>query len=245
MVRLNNKKIQISGAVVLIVIILILIGLWFKNDETIKTSQINPAETNPQGFTFFNIGANTKLTAQIRKQLRDQLGSDAVENRNPIDLEINYEGFLEAYFTDLYQLNKKLNDPPRQRVEHNTLKLRYRYTQSKNVSFDYVELEFSNFTQKPLLFKIITRKNGQEIIDAIRKKHGKPNTIKLEGDRGRTLYWEKNEDIFVISITKDRYGLVEYRIVIYFIDNIRELIQTEEANRSKEEERTRGGRKAF
>jgi len=96
----------------------------------------------------------------VKESLNKTLGDDAIERRNILDLKINYEGFLKEYFADFDNLNKKLNSPLGERVEHNTVKLMYRYMQNKTVSFDYVELVYSEYTRRPVLIKIHLKKNG-------------------------------------------------------------------------------------
>ena len=153
---------------------------------------------------------------------------------------------MQSYFKTLDQLNQRLNFPPGERVEHNIIKLRYRYAQRKQVPFKYVELIFSNYTQKPLLFKIASKKEGAFIVDTIREKHGEPKTINWEREEGRSLYWEKNKSFLIISILKDRYGDPEYHTVIYFTPNIEVLLSKEEqVARQREEAIKKKGKTAF
>ena len=153
---------------------------------------------------------------------------------------------MQNHFQTLDQLNQRLNFPPGERIEHNIIKLRYRYAQRKKVPFKDVELIFSKYTQKPLLFKISSKKEGSFIIDTIRTKHGEPKTINWEQDEGRSLYWEKDKSILVISISKDRYGDPEYHTVIYFVPNIEALLSKEEkVSRQREEEIKKKGKTAF
>ena len=105
-------------------------------------------------FTFFNLSKQSILSKSVRSDLNQKLGRDATEYRSIIDLDINYYGFLQKYFPSLYELNQNLNSPAGERIEHNTVKLMYRYARKENIPFDYVELVFSNYSQHPLLFRI-------------------------------------------------------------------------------------------
>ena len=125
-----------------------------------ETGPPRPAPEHSDSFTFFDIGKNTIISGNVRERLNKTLGDDAIERRNILDLKINYEGFLKEYFADFDNLNKKLNSPLGERVEHNTVKLMYRYMQNKTVSFDYVELVYSEYTRRPVLIKIHLKKNG-------------------------------------------------------------------------------------
>jgi len=168
---LKNKKIQIAIAVAAVLVLILIVALVDFGKKT-EISATHSAQTNPEGFTFFNLGVNSELMDSIRDELRVKLGSDAVEKWTTLDLGINYKGFVQNYFKTLDQLNQRLNFPPGERVEHNIIKLRYRYAQRKQVPFKYVELIFSNDTQKPLLFKISSQKEGAFIIDTIRENMG-------------------------------------------------------------------------
>ena len=133
-------KPKIIKTISFFVIIINLILFSVSCGDKQETAPPQPAPEHSDSFTFFDIGKNTIITGNVRDRLNKILGDDAIEPRNIIDLEINYKGFLKEYFADIDKLNKKLNSPLGERVEHNTVKLMYRYMQSKNVSFDYVEL---------------------------------------------------------------------------------------------------------
>ena len=224
---LKNKKFQIS-AIILSFVGLILIIVFvnhFKKDETRETDLSN---TEPKGFTFLNLGENTKISSGIREQLEETLGPDAIETWTPLHLTLNYKGFLEENFPKLFELNQKLNSPVGERVEHNTIQLTYRYARKKNAPFDYVELVFSNLTKKPLFFLIKSKGAGSNIRDAVIKKYGKAKTILWEDNSGRSLYWEQNRSILILSIYNDRYGHPEYQTAIYYVPSLEELVATEQ-----------------
>ena len=126
------------GAILSIVLISILMSCSDRQEN----AESGPAETNKESFTFFDLGINTPLSKRVREELGNKLGRDAIEQKSIMDLEINYKGFLNNYFPSLNELNQRLNFPPGERVEHNTVKLMYRYALKKNVPFDYVELVF-------------------------------------------------------------------------------------------------------
>ena len=244
---LKNKKFQISAGIFFVLGIIVAVVIIFAgNDYTTGNSKSVPVLNSQEGFTFFDLGFYSELTNNIRGELRNKLGSDAIERRSPLDLTINYKGFIRQYFKELDPLNQRLNFPLGERVEHNIIKLMYRYAQRKQVPFKYVELVFSGYTKKPLLFKISSKKEGSLIIDTIRAKHGEPKTINWEQEEGRSLYWEKDKSILIISILKDRYGDPEYHTVIYFTPNIEALLSKEEqVAQQREEEIKRKGKTAF
>ena len=199
-----------------------------------------------ESFTFFDLGRNSKLTEAVREQLADRLGRDAIEHRSVLDLEINYPGFLKAHFPHLDRLNQKLNFPPRERIEHNTVKLMYRYAQNKFVPFDYVELIFSNYTRTPILFRIHFKRDESGIINTLKEKYGAPKTVAWDEATGSSFYWTKAGDELVVSLVPDQFGSLEHQIVIYFTENLNQLIRTEAAEReARKQQRAKSGKSAF
>ena len=178
--------------------------------------------------------------------MKSKLGRDAIERRSILDLEINYRGFLKKYFPKIDALNQKLNSPLGERVEHNTVKLMYRYAQEKNVPFNLIELIFSDYTKTPVLFKINFKVDESNTVATLQEKYGLPQTIEWGEDNGKSLYWEKNGDVLVASRIPDRFGNIEHQIVIYFIGNLNQLVETEKKEREAQElQRAKTGKKAF
>jgi len=204
------------------------------------------AQGPSESFTFFDLGKSSRFSASVRKNLNRQLGNDAIAKRSPLDLEINYYGFLKEHFPALQALNVQLNPSTARRVEHNTVKLMYRYARKENVPFDYVELIFSDYSQHPLLFRINFQKDEANIIETLKTKYGEPLRIDWKDQNGESMYWEKNEDLFIVSLVPDQFGNPEYQIRIYFVENIKTLLATERAEKEKEEsQRAKSGKTAF
>ena len=122
----------------------------------------------------------------------------------------------------------------------------YRYAQRKDVPFHYIELLFSNYTFKPLFINIVSKKDVSEIIESIQKKYGQPLTINWQSDSGRSMHWTNKRDILMVSIATDRRGDPVYHIAIYYFDNLKELLDTEEKERhQREEKKKQAGKAAF
>jgi hypothetical protein len=208
-------------------------------DESLQTD-------TTESFTFFGLGRGTDFTKKVRDDLRDKLGRDAIERRSILNLEINQRGFLKRYFPEIAALNKRLNDPPGERVEHNTVKLMYRYARKKNVPFNYVELLFSDYSGNPLVFKINFKTDEADTIETLQEKYGQPEIIDWNDQNGQSKYWNKNGDLLIVSRIPDRFGKIEHQIVIYFVDNLKRLIDTERKEREeREQQRAKTGKKAF
>jgi hypothetical protein len=231
----KNKKFQIIS-IILSFVGLILIVVIVSNFNKKETQETHLSNKDSKGFMFFKIGEKTKLSSDVRKQLRDTLGPDAIERWNTLDLNLNYKGFLKKYFPGLYELNERLNSPVGERVEHNTIQLTYRYARKKDAPFDYVNLVFSNLTKKPLFFFIKSKRAGSDILDAITEKYGEAKTIHWDDKSGRSLYWEKNRSILIISISDDRYGHPEYQTAIYYVPSLEELVFTEQQKTKHQQE---------
>jgi len=203
-------------------------------------------QAQSDSFTFFDLGKNSRLSKSIRNDLRQRLGRDAIEGRGIIDLEINYYGFLDQYFSSLNELNRQLNTPPGERIEHNIVKLMYRYARKKNLPFDYVELLFSNYSQHPLLFRINFKKDEANIVQALKSKYDDPRLIDWKNKGGQSMYWDKNNDILVVSLVPDQFGNPEYQISIFFVENIKALLKTESDEKERQEsQRAKSGKTAF
>jgi hypothetical protein len=211
-----------------------------------ESAETIPATVNPESFTFFELGTNTKLTEHVRKDLGKKIGRDAIERRSTLDLDTNYEGFIKKHLPKINELNRKLNFPPGERVEHNTVKLMYRYAQRENAPFDYVELVFSEYTKTPLLFKINFQKDETGIVETLKTKYGPPQVIDWKEENGKSMVWRKNMDLLLVSLVPDQFGHHGYQIVIYFVQNLKQLIEIEKNELKKiEEQRAKSGKTAF
>ncbi len=242
----GKKSIASKTALYAFLIIVLIPVLLSCSDSQEPDNSTAPAAVMPESFTFFDLGINSRLNKKVRKELGNKLGRDAIEQRSIMDLEIHYKGFLNHYFPDLDELNQRLNFPPGERVEHNTVKLMYRYAQKKNVPFDYVELVFSNYTQTPILFKINFREDEAGILKTLETKYGQPQVVRWKEENGSSMYWIKNGDFLIISLVPDQFGNPTYQIVIYFVKNLEQLIATEkDEQKEKSLERTQSGKTAF
>ena len=229
-----------------VLVMALTILMFFSCGEKKEPAGNQRIPVQPDSFTFFDLGINSRLTKDIRNDLRQRLGRDAFEGHGIIDLEINYYGFLGQYFSSLYELNRELNSPPRERVEHNIVKLMYRYARKQNLPFDYVELIFSDYSQLPLLFRINFQKDEANIVQALKSKYGEPRLIDWKNKGGQSMHWDKNNDILIVSLVPDQFGNPEYQIRIFFVENIKALLKTEAAEKEKQErQRARSGKTAF
>ena len=221
--------------------------LFFFSCGEKKESAENQTDQVPSdSFTFFDLGGQSTLSKSVRNDLKQRLGRHAIEHRSIIDLDINFYGFLKKYFPSLYELNQNLNSPAGERIEHNTVKLMYRYARKENVPFDYVELVFSNYSQHPLLFRINFQKDEANIIETLKSKYGDPRLIDWKDKNGQSMYWGKNNDLLIVSLVPDQFGNPEYQIRIYFVENIKALLATESAEKQKAgSQRAKSGKTAF
>ena len=220
--------------------------LFFSCGEKKEPAKDQRVQVQSDSFTFFDLGKNSRLSKSIRNDLRQRLGREAIEGRGIIDLEINFYGFLEQYFSSLNELNRQLNSPTGERVEHNIVKLMYRYARKENLPFDYVELLFSNYSQLPLLFRINFKKDDANIVQALKSKYGDPRLIDWKNKGGQSMYWDKNIDILIVSLVPDQFGNPEYQIRIFFVENIEALLKTESAEKEQQKsQRARSGKTAF
>jgi len=182
----------------------------------------------PASFSFFDVDVNTPLSRELRKRLGDILGDAAISNQNIMDLSLNLEpDFLESYFPRLDQLNRLLNSPPGERVEHNTTKITYRYAVKKNLPFTYVELLFSKYTRMPLIIRVLFKTDTLNIHTSLEEKYGSPMEIPWKQENGRSLFWKKNDDFLFYCFVPNQFGIPEYRVTIYFTHRIASLLEME------------------
>jgi hypothetical protein len=220
--------------------------LFFSCGEKQEPAKDPGTGAQSESFTFFDLGKNSTLSKNIRNDLQQRLGRYAIEGRGIVDLEINYYGFLEQYFSQLNELNRALNSPVGERIEHDIVKLMFRYARKENLPFDYVELLFSNYSQRPLLFRINFKKDEANIIQTLKSKYGSPLQIDWKNKGGQSMYWKKDNDILIHSLVPDQFGNPGNQIRIFFVDNIKSLLAAERAEREeRKSQRTRSGKTAF
>ncbi|MEE4265713.1 MAG: hypothetical protein V2I56_23705, partial [Desulfobacteraceae bacterium] len=240
---IRGQNLQADKTLYAILIILLIPVLIACSDSQEPDDSTAPVVVMPESFTFFDLGINSRLDKKIRQELGNKLGRDAIEQRSIMNLEINYPGFLKQYFPDLNELNQKLNFPPGERVEHNTVKLMYRYATKEDVPFDYVELVFSNYTKTPILFRINLRGDEAGIIKTLESRYGQPQVVSWKEESGKSMYWIKSSDFLIVSQVPDQFGNPRYQIVIYFVKNLEQLIAAETKERQEKSlKRTQSGK---
>ena len=240
----RRSRCAASAAVALLVAAVMLVAIGCGEERPAETAAAPPAE---ESFTFYDLGAHSVFTEAVRRRLRDQLGNEAIAHRSIIDLETTAPGFLAAHLPELDALNRRLNDPPGERVDHDVVKLMYRYARQRNVPFDHVELVFSGYSQRPIFFHIRFKADEADTVEALRRRHGAPQVIDWgAGSGGQSLAWHREGEWLIVSRVPDRLGDIGHRISFYFTANIEEMLQAEEEERErKARERRKTGKTAF
>lgn len=177
------------------------------------------------GFTFLDLGANTPVTADQRERLEARLGSEAVARRTTIDLETQAPGFLAAHFTDLAELNRVLNWPPRERIEHAVTQLTYRYIDTDELPFEKVVLQFAHPTGLPVFLNVYAGAKGEGLEAPLKEKYGPPEEITWQG--GRTLVWTRGRDRLIFTAGRDQYDRPRHQITIFYVANLEALMEIE------------------
>ncbi len=228
-----NTEFLIAGLIVLFIFVfLIFYGIFKKDDsEFTRGNDLNPEDS----FTFFGVGPNTTYSGNLRDDLRRVLGSDSIATWTTINLEIISPGFIQNHFPQIHQLNLRLNQNATRRIEHNTTRLTYRYVPDRITAFNYVELLFSNYSQKPLYCKIRAKDEASNILEMLKTKHGEPEKIDWGRPEEYSLFWKSHGDLLVFSKTLDKIGNPTFRIMTYYVSNIEELIEQEEKERRTQE----------
>ena len=79
----HRNKTDSPLAAFLLGLILILFVFACSSEEKVNTGE----QSQPDSFTFFDVGANTLFSKPLRDQLGERLGSVAIEYRSIIDLD--------------------------------------------------------------------------------------------------------------------------------------------------------------
>ena len=242
----QNKIADIPKHLLYALVFGLALSMIFACAEKKEPATESSAKEQSESFTFFDLGKNSSFSDSVRKNLNRQLGNDAIEKRSLFNLEINYYGFLKEHFPGIQALNMQLNPASGERIEHNILKLMYRYARKKNQPFDFVELVFSNYSQLPLLFRINFRNDEANIVQTLKSKYGDPRQIDWKDKGGQSMYWEKANDILIVSLVPDQFGNPEYQIRIFFVENIKALLAAESAEKEEQRrQRAKSGKTAF
>jgi len=204
-------------------------------------SEFAVAQANEKsGFTFFDVDRQSVYQQGLRRQLEDRLGNSAIERRNIINLEVHPKDILRAYFPQLTELNRRLNSPIGERVEHDTIKLMFRYARNKNLPFSHVEIVFSNASKNPLFIMVQAKNDISGIKDTLKDKYGPSRTIPWDDAAGVTDVWEHEKEILLFSVFPNRIGIRQYRIAIYYTENIEIMLKQEESVNKKTESGRKG-----
>ncbi len=239
---MDQQRLLLPLTLCLVFIILVCMTSGCSNEE----SAAPPQPEVIKGFAFFDLGANSRYSSAVRRRLGEKLGSEAISQQNVIDLTLYSAAFFKKHFPQLFKLNRELNLPEGQRVEHNTTKLMYRYARLKGTPFKDVMLYFSNDTGKPLFFKISAGPDAAAIVETVKKKYGPFERFKWEDNDGSTIFWKEGKDFFIVSSTQDRLGNPEYLFCIYFVNNLESMLAMEKAKKLREQEKIReAGESAF
>lgn len=207
-------------------------------------SEVPPSKAG--GFTFLEMGSDTVYSRALRDKLKSVLDSGAIITKTPIDLTLLAPAFLADYFPELDALNRQFNRAGEARIEHDTILLFYRHARRKAQPFDAVELLFSQTTGQPLSFKIKTDAAGEELVDAMKAKHGEPTIVKLKDRPGEIYSWQYQADRLVMVRELDRRNNVKFHIGIYYVDHLNALLEKELEQIEKERaSRRKAGEKAF
>jgi hypothetical protein len=183
-------------------------------------------------FSFLNMDSRSHLSQALREALAKRLGPEAIEKRTPLDLGLPEKGLLAALFPPIGVLNRRLNNPPGERVEHDTVQLTYRHARNAGPPFEFVRLIFSG-SGAPLFFHIRSKTQGADFLDAIMKKYGQPVTKPWPDGRGTSHLWERDGDYLVVSETRSRNGTALYDFAFTFTGHLEALLETELARRQQ------------
>ena len=234
-----------AGFPIAAVLFCIGVSLGACSDDPESTSTSAPPASS-EGFTFFDMTAETRLSPSLRDDLKKRLGSEAISKRSTLDLQIPSEFFLKEQFPRVHSLNRRLNYSPRERIEHDITRLMYRYPSKNQLPFSFVELIFSNETGTPLVFHASAEQEGATVLQTLQDKYGKPEVAEWDEGRQKAHYWRNPGELMVVYALRNRFGNREYQVQLLFFDAIEALVSVEEKEREiREREKEKAVREAF
>ena len=243
--RQRHLLFALLAAGLLLVIIATIIALT-RSQRDIQIAAPADPSLSPSGFTFFDVDRATVLDRSLRKKLADTLGSDAIAHATPIDLTIVGPHFLRDHLPVLDTLNQRLNPAMGGRREHDTTRLTYHRAERHNMPFRYIELVFSNRNGRPLYFIINPTEDFADSIATLASKYGPPRIIPTENGDAPVRIWEQAGDILVGTSFTRRNGRLAQELRIYFVDNLNQLVASEDQALKQQESNTRkAGERAF
>ncbi|MBF0378226.1 MAG: hypothetical protein HQK72_12200 [Desulfamplus sp.] len=248
----NFNPILISARVFIFFSLFFLCVSCSENSNNTLSDKI---ENYPITYTFFDVDVNTTLSHNLKSHLDSILGDHSTESRNTINLNLYEKLFLKDNFPYFEELNQRLNSPTGkinpstvggegkisligERVEHNTVKLAYRYATKKSLPFNYVEFLFSEFNSTPLLIKVNFKKDDLNIVDTLKQKYGTPREIPWKNSNGKSLCWENSGDLLILSFVPDQFGKPVYELFICFAKRLEDLLQAEVLERETKNRKT-------
>ena len=241
----RNLIIVLLTAGSLIVVIFTAIALT-RSQRDIQIAAPADSALSSGGFTFFDLDRTTVLSRGIRKALSEMLGSDAIAHATPIDLTVVNQRFLETHLAVLDTLNKRLNPAMGGRREHDTTRLTYHRAEQHQMPFRYIELVFSNITGQPLYFTINPTDDFADSIATLASKYGPPRIVQAENMDSPVRIWEQDGDILVATTFPRRNGRLSQELRIYFVDNLEQLVESEDQALRRQDRNTRqAGERAF
>jgi hypothetical protein len=242
----RNLLLALLAAGVLIVVTASLIALTRSRRDIEIAAPADTAPASSGGFTFFDVRRTTVLDRDLRDRLSEALGSDAIAHATPIDLTIVDQAFMQAHLPEVYRLNQRLNPPLGERREHPTTRLTYLRAESRAMPFRSIELVFSNLNGRPLYFIIAPSEDFSDTIATLTAKYGPPHEIEAADRAAPVRIWEREGDYLVATRFRRRNGRPSQDLRIYFMENLRQLADSEAQARREQDRNTRkAGERAF
>ncbi len=230
----------------LLALIFISIYALTRPQRDIARSETAPADNAPAGFSFFDIHSETILSRDLRENLADQLGRDAIARRGPIDLVVIDAAFTQTHFPQIYRYHQALNPPFGGRQEHAVTALTYRRAWLKGVPFRLIRLIFDQHTGKPLYLVVEPSENDPDLFTTLQSRWGLPTRFNGSREGDHVLAWQKPDEILAGVSIRRRGGRIERQLRFYFMANIGQLVDRERAATEAQRRQTdKAKRRAF
>lgn len=210
-----KKIILISIPIIAVTIISI-----FINRPRVKIPEVQKSMSK-KGIVFADISEESLLNQSLINRLEENFGNDVLESWSPIVFNDFTDNFYNRFYPKLSKFKKSLESKSLKEASgEKSIKIRYPYSYKKSRYFREIELTFSGFNKRPMIFRI-KGYNPKEIIENLNTRFKEPKEIKVDNIDYKV--WKKDTSVLIGILKKDRINEAYLEITIYYLKNINDF----------------------
>ena len=211
----NKIKFILLGSIAVVALLIMIVFMNRPRIDIPETSE----KIIPGGIFFAEIGENSVLSREKLKSLRDKFGNNVIESWSPLKINDFPESFYKKFFPDFLEYSTALESREiKEKSGKNSIKIKYPYVEKNSDLYNEIDLTFSGFQKKPMIFRIKGKKIS-EITENLNKRFSSPETVSLNNKKYNI--WKKENSILISTIEKDRFETPYIQITIFYISNLK------------------------